>query len=53
MEIRILVPNGSFPSIQLDVVSADVPMLLGLDILDPYSHVANKFTEELQTTLSG
>ncbi len=53
MEIRIPIPNGSFLSIQLDVVSADVPMLLGLNVLDRESLVANNLTYELQAPLSG
>ena len=53
MEIRIPIPNGSFVSIQLDVVSADVPMLLGLDVLDRESLVANNVHNELQAPLPG
>ncbi len=53
MHIRIPRPNGSFLSILLDVISADVPMLLGLDILDRESLVANNVTDELQEPLSG
>ena len=53
MEIRIPTPNGSFLRIQLGVISADVPMLLGLDVLDRESPVANNRTNELQAPPSG
>ncbi len=52
-EIRIPIRNGSFLSMQLAVVSADVPMLLGLDVLDSERLVANNVTNELQAQLSG
>ncbi len=53
MEIRISIPNGSFLSIQLDVVSEDVPVLLRLGVLDRVSLVANNVISELQAPLSG
>ncbi len=53
MEIRIPIPNGSFLKIQSDVVSACIPFLLGLDVLDRESIVANNVTNELQSPLSG
>ncbi len=34
MEIRISIPNRSFLRILLDFVSAEKPMLLGLDMMD-------------------
>ena len=53
MQINIPTPNGSFLSIQLDVVSADVPMQLGLNALDLESLVTINVTNEIQTPLSG
>ncbi len=53
MKIRIPIPNRSFLSIQLDVVSADVPLLLGVDVLDREILVANNVTNELQSPLLG
>ncbi len=53
MEIGISIPNGSFLKIELDIVSSDVPLLLGLDVLDRESIVANNVTNEIQSPLSG
>ncbi len=53
MMILIPIPNGSFLSIQSDVVSADVPLLLGLNVLDREHLVADDVTNELHSPLLG
>ncbi len=56
MQIRIPIPNVSFLRIRLDFVSAHVPMLLGMDVLDLEILeilVANNATKELLVPLSG
>ncbi len=53
MNIRIPIPNGSFSNIQLDIASADVPFLQGLDVLDREIMVANNVTNELNSPLLG
>ena len=50
MEVRILTKNGSYLKIDMDVVSADIPILLGLDVLDRESIVACNVHNELQAT---
>jgi hypothetical protein len=36
MGIRMAVPGGSFLSVKVDVVAADIPFLIGLDALDDF-----------------
>ncbi len=50
MQIRIPTPNCSFLKIKVNVVPADVPLLLGLDVLDNEKLVANNVQNELQAT---
>ena len=47
MEVRIPTPVGSFLKFPMDVVSADLPMLLGLDILDREGLIADNVRNEL------
>ncbi len=53
MPVRIPTPDGSFIVGDFDVVKADVPMFIGLDLLDNYSLVANNVRNELQSELQG
>lgn len=41
IEVRIPTPDGTFIAIEIDVVSADVPLLLGIDVLDREKLVAD------------
>lgn len=41
LEIRMPLPNGSFLPLLIDVVKADIPLLLGLEILDRERLVAD------------
>ncbi len=53
MQIRIPAPNYSFLKIKMNVVRTDVPMLLGIDVLDNEKLVANNVLKELQATNHG
>ncbi len=53
MPVRIPTLDGSFIVGDFDVVKADVPMLIGLYLLDNYSLVANNVRNELQSELQG
>ena len=44
IKVRIPTPDGSFIEIDIDVVEADVPMLLGIDVMDRERIVANNVT---------
>lgn len=41
IDIRLPTPQGTFIPLSIDVVSADIPLLLGLDIMDKESLVAD------------
>ncbi len=47
MQIRIPTPNNSFLKIKLNVVAADVPLPLGLVVLDNEKLVANNVLNAL------
>ncbi len=53
MLVRIQTPDRSFIVVDFDVVKADVPVLIGLDLLDNYSLVRNSVKTELQSKLQG
>ncbi len=53
IQIRIPTPNESFLKIEMDVFEADVPMLLGLDIMDRDRLVPNNLLNELQAPYHG
>ena len=53
IRIRIPTPDNSFIKFDSDIVSADVPMLIGLDILDRESLVPNNVINELQSHVQG
>ena len=53
MQIRIPILNHSFLKIIVNVVPADFPLLLGLDVLDNEKIVANNFQNELQAAHHG
>lgn len=48
LAIRIPTPNKSYIPLLIDVVSADVPHLLGLDRLDEEQIVPNNVTNQLE-----
>ena len=48
MNIRIPTPNTGFLEIQADVVSADVPLLIGIDTLDKFKLVADNVRNILE-----
>ena len=48
MKFRIPTSNGSHIDILLDVVDADVPMPIGLDVLDDDGLVVNNLTDKLE-----
>lgn len=41
LEMRLPTPDGAFLAMSVDVVSADVPLLLGIDVLDREQLVAD------------
>ena len=47
MYVRVPSPCGAFVPLQIDVVSADVPMLVGLDVLDKQGWYADNTTNML------
>lgn len=47
--IRIPLPNGAYLTLTIDVVNADVPLLLGLDILDREPLVADNVANILDS----
>ncbi len=51
MKFQIPIPNGSFLSIQLNAISENVPLLLGLDVLYRESLIANNVTNESHSGL--
>jgi len=51
--VRIPTPDGSFIALRIDVVQADIPMLLGLDVMDREKLVANNVLNELQSYNNG
>ena len=53
IEARIPTPNGSYLKIDMRVLSTDVHMLLGLDVLDRKSIVANNVHNELEAMHAG
>lgn len=48
MEIRIPTPDGAYLSFQADVVDADIPLLLGIDVLDAEGMVADNVENVLE-----
>ena len=51
--IRIPTPNGSFIEHRFDVVKADVPLLLGLDLLDSSGLIVNNVNNCLENKILG
>ena len=49
LRIRIPLPNGSFLPLSIDVVDADIPCLLGLDLLDREGLVADNVENVLDS----
>ncbi len=49
MEVRIHARIGSFQKCPMDIVSADIPMLLGLNILDRDGLIADNIRNELKS----
>lgn len=47
--IQIPVPGGTFIHLEIDLVPPDVPLLIGLDILDQEQLVAKNLENELQS----
>ena len=47
MKIKIPTPKGKYMFVDFDIVNADVPMLIGLDVLDNEKMYANNVTNEL------
>lgn len=45
LDVRIPTPDGSYLPLSVDVANADVPLLIGLDVLDRLKLVANNFTK--------
>lgn len=46
--VRIPIPNGSYIQINVDVVAAPIPLLLGLDVMDREGVIANNVRNQLQ-----
>lgn len=53
LTIRIPTPNNSYITVDSDIVSADVPMLIGLDILYRESLIPHTVLNELQSHIQG
>ena len=53
MQIRIPTPNYSFLNIKVYVVLADIPLLLGLDVVGNEKLAANNFQNGLQAAHHG
>lgn len=53
MEIRIPTPNGSYIAIDAHVVKADVPLLIGIDVLDRECLVADNVLNVLDSRRDG
>ena len=53
LEIRLPFPSGIFLSLKIDVVNAEVPTLLGLDVLDREKQVPNNVDNKLMSKLRG
>lgn len=53
IEIRIPTPDGSFFAFDADIVKADVPLLLGIDVLDRESIVADNVDNVLDNRKRG
>lgn len=53
IEVRIPMPDGSFLAMKVDVVDADVPLLLGIDTLDREKLVADNVRNTLDSRRFG
>lgn len=53
VEFRIPTPDGAFIALQVDVVSADVPLLLGIDVLDREQLVTDNVDNVLRSRRYG
>ena len=53
MEIRIPAPDGSYIAFEVDVMNADVPLFLGLDLLDREQLVADNLENVLDSRRHG
>ncbi len=53
MQIRISTPNNSLFKIKVNVIPANVPLILGLDVLDNEKLVVNSVQKEFQATNCG
>lgn len=53
MYVRIRVRKGNFIGFWIDVVDADIPLLLGLDLLDKYDLVADNVDNVLRSKVFG
>lgn len=53
IQFRIPLPNRDYLHIDVDVVMPDVPLLIGLDILDQEQLIPNNVENELQSSIYG
>jgi hypothetical protein len=51
--VRIPTPDGKFINIEMDVVKADVPMLIGLEVLDRESLIPDNVENKLRSKENG
>lgn len=53
LAIRVPVPDGSMMLLNVDVVPVNVPLLIGLDILDKFKLIVNTVDNTLGSRLAG
>ena len=51
--VRIPTPNSGYLHVDVDVVRPDVPLLIGLDILDQEQLIPNNVENQLESRLYG
>jgi hypothetical protein len=51
--VRLPLADGSFVSVEMGVVDADIPMLVGLDVLDKYALAIDNVANVLDSRITG